>query len=144
MPKQTVYYSVGEIAPQAAAENLRRTKFVGEARFAALVEAQGGCCYLCKNPFTDLFGPTAEHVIPRSRGGRHNANILLACSPCNAAKGDRMPFKTELALLHRINEHIAEVRPGSIFTYEGVKAYVSVHDPLKPRRLALIERMRSL
>ena len=32
---------------------------------------------------------TYDHVVPRSRGGKTNfANIVTACKPCNARKGD--------------------------------------------------------
>lgn len=33
-------------------------------------------------------GPTYDHVVPRAEGGGHGAdNVVLACRPCNAAKG---------------------------------------------------------
>lgn len=39
---------------------------------------------------------TIDHVIPRSKGGTHTwDNVVAACSTCNSAKGDR--------LLHEIN-----------------------------------------
>lgn len=32
---------------------------------------------------------TVDHVIPRSRGGTHSlGNLVIACVPCNSAKGD--------------------------------------------------------
>jgi len=35
---------------------------------------------------------TIDHVIPRSHGGTHALeNLVLACGPCNAAKGDVLP-----------------------------------------------------
>lgn len=34
---------------------------------------------------------TVDHVVPRSRGGRHAwDNVVAACRRCNAVKGDRM------------------------------------------------------
>jgi 5-methylcytosine-specific restriction endonuclease McrA len=34
---------------------------------------------------------TMDHVVPKSRGGRHVwENVVAACKPCNAAKGDQM------------------------------------------------------
>lgn len=34
---------------------------------------------------------TADHVVPRSRGGADDAsNMVVACRPCNAAKADRL------------------------------------------------------
>lgn len=36
-------------------------------------------------------GTTIDHVVPRSRGGLHVwENVVLACQPCNARKGDRL------------------------------------------------------
>jgi 5-methylcytosine-specific restriction endonuclease McrA len=36
-------------------------------------------------------GNTIDHIIPRSRGGRHEwNNVVLACSPCNGKKGDKL------------------------------------------------------
>ncbi len=47
-------------------------------------------------------GATAEnidHVIPRSRGGEHVwENVVASCRPCNAAKEDRLLSETHLAL----------------------------------------------
>ncbi len=34
---------------------------------------------------------TLDHVVPRSKGGSHTwDNVVAACSPCNARKGDRL------------------------------------------------------
>src|SRR5213075_1932074 len=42
-----------------------------------------------------------DHVIPRSRGGAHEwENVVAACRPCNSRKQDRMLHETSL-LLHR-------------------------------------------
>jgi len=47
-------------------------------------------------------GATAEnidHVIPRSRGGEHVwENVVAACRPCNAKKEDRLLTETHLTL----------------------------------------------
>lgn len=48
-------------------------------------------CHWCKLP---LIAETAtvDHVIPLSRGGLNNSNNrVLACSPCNQARGNQMP-----------------------------------------------------
>ena len=35
---------------------------------------------------------TFDHVIPRSKGGQTTwENVVAACSPCNLAKGDKLP-----------------------------------------------------
>ena len=45
-----------------------------------------GLCAYC----LDSAGSTMDHVVPISRGGAHDlSNIVPACSPCNASKGNR-------------------------------------------------------
>lgn len=50
-------------------------------------------------------GATAEnidHVVPRSRGGTHTwDNVVAACRRCNAAKEDRLLEETNFSLRHR-------------------------------------------
>ncbi len=41
-----------------------------------------------------------DHVLPRSRGGPHVwENVVAACRPCNARKGDRTPREAGMELL---------------------------------------------
>lgn len=41
-----------------------------------------------------------DHVTPRSRGGTHTwENVVAACRPCNARKGDHTPEEVGLRLL---------------------------------------------
>lgn len=43
-----------------------------------------------------------DHVIPRSRGGEHVwENVVAACRPCNASKGDRFLEETHFTLRRR-------------------------------------------
>jgi 5-methylcytosine-specific restriction endonuclease McrA len=43
-----------------------------------------------------------DHVIPRSRGGEHAwENVVAACRPCNANKRDRLLEQTSLRLQRR-------------------------------------------
>lgn len=43
-----------------------------------------------------------DHVIPRSRGGTHTwDNVVAACRPCNARKEDRLLSETSLTLRRR-------------------------------------------
>jgi hypothetical protein len=47
-------------------------------------------CVYCGS-ITDL---TTDHLIPRSRGGDESAdNVVLACQPCNASRGDKGIFE---------------------------------------------------
>lgn len=42
---------------------------------------------------------TLDHVMPRSRGGKHSwDNVVTACSRCNALKGDRTPAEAKMPL----------------------------------------------
>jgi 5-methylcytosine-specific restriction endonuclease McrA len=50
-------------------------------------------CQYCGAPAENI-----DHVVPRSRGGRHVwENVVAACRACNAAKSDRLP--------HEVNMH---------------------------------------
>lgn len=52
--------------------------------YNALIEAQAGFCAYCGNAADKL---TIEHILPVSRGGRHDiSNICLACPRCNFTK----------------------------------------------------------
>lgn len=42
---------------------------------------------------------TLDHVIPRSKGGKHRwDNVVTACATCNAKKGDRTPSQARMPL----------------------------------------------
>lgn len=42
---------------------------------------------------------TLDHVVPRSRGGLHSwDNVVAACRPCNVRKADRLLAETRLRL----------------------------------------------
>ena len=63
----------------------------------AVFARDGGRCQYC--------GATAEnidHVIPRSRGGEHVwENVVAACRPCNTRKEDRYVHEVGLILRRR-------------------------------------------
>jgi len=51
----------------------------------AVFTREGGRCAYCGGPSSTL-----DHVVPRSRGGRHTwENVVAACQRCNHAKADR-------------------------------------------------------
>lgn len=55
-------------------------------------------CQFCgvKHEMRDL---TYDHVVPRAQGGRTTwDNIVTACRPCNARKGDRTPEQAGMPL----------------------------------------------
>lgn len=50
-----------------------------------VIERDGGVCHYCGAPAT-----TADHVIPKSKGGpSHPSNLVAACRPCNSKRGNR-------------------------------------------------------
>jgi len=59
---------------------------VGLSRRAVFARDGGRCAY-CRGP-----AETIDHVVPRSRGGRHAwENVVAACARCNHSKGDKTP-----------------------------------------------------
>jgi 5-methylcytosine-specific restriction endonuclease McrA len=54
-------------------------------------------CQYCAAPAESI-----DHVVPRSRGGEHVwENVVAACRPCNARKRDRMLSETTMVLRRR-------------------------------------------
>jgi CRISPR/Cas system Type II protein with McrA/HNH and RuvC-like nuclease domain len=55
-----------------------------------LAERDGGAhCFYC-GIREKIYRLTIDHLVPRSRGGTHAlANLVLACEPCNKAKGSQ-------------------------------------------------------
>jgi 5-methylcytosine-specific restriction endonuclease McrA len=45
---------------------------------------------------------TTDHLIPRSRGGDESAdNVVLACQPCNASRGEKaVPLRCQVYTIH--------------------------------------------
>ncbi len=68
----------------------RRTSLSRRAVFAR----DHGRCQYCGAPADSI-----DHVHPRSRGGEHAwENVVAACSPCNATKRDRTPEEAGMRL----------------------------------------------
>jgi 5-methylcytosine-specific restriction endonuclease McrA len=52
---------------------------------------------------------TMDHVVPKSKGGRVSwTNVVLACEPCNARKGDKTLKEAGMTLIRRPFEPRAE------------------------------------
>ena len=85
-----LHYAGGEVVLPTV---IRLTKFVKiPYRHAvplsrrAIFARDGGKCVYCGATATSI-----DHVIPRSRGGAHQwENVVAACHKCNHAKADRM------------------------------------------------------
>lgn len=59
----------------------------------ALARRDGRCCWYCGTPFAkSLADATLDHLIPHSVFRTWvQAALVLACEPCNQAKGDQLP-----------------------------------------------------
>jgi hypothetical protein len=58
--------------------------------------------HICQYCSCKLEGPnaTVDHVLPRSRGGKHKwDNVVACCLSCNRKKGDRTPSEAKMDLL---------------------------------------------
>lgn len=66
------------------------------SRVLSLSRRDGWTCAYCRHPLgwghECVRNPEVDHVIPRSQGGSNSlSNLVLACPPCNGAKGGRTP-----------------------------------------------------
>jgi 5-methylcytosine-specific restriction endonuclease McrA len=63
----------------------------------AVFARDGGRCQYCGTGAESI-----DHVIPRSRGGEHAwENVVAACRPCNVRKRDRLLHETTMQLRRR-------------------------------------------
>ena len=63
----------------------------------AVFARDGHRCQYCNRPAENI-----DHVVPRSRGGEHIwENVVASCRPCNARKENRMLHETDLRLRRR-------------------------------------------
>lgn len=76
----------------------RRRNASGKQRLRILARDKMRCQY-CGVKGTQ-FELTLDHILPRSRGGRDEAeNLCASCKPCNQRKGDRTPDEARMPLL---------------------------------------------
>src|SRR5581483_8267624 len=60
----------------------------------AVMARDAGMCQYCGSRADSI-----DHVIPRSKGGTHTwENVVAACRPCNARKMDRYLHETNMRL----------------------------------------------
>ncbi|MGW0293287.1 HNH endonuclease [Streptomyces tuirus] len=65
-----------------------------------LAERDGRRCFYCRIEFDLLKGVTVDHYVPKSVWPCNlPANLVLACEPCNRAKGDRLTWSMAAVLL---------------------------------------------
>lgn len=59
------------------------------------------CGYCGKELFKNGMA-TLDHIIPKSRGGKHTKyNLVTSCKSCNSRKSDRTPEEAGMKLLHK-------------------------------------------
>ena len=70
--------------------------FVEDVPLSYLLKRDKGRCQLCGDQLSEATKfphpktPTQDHIVPLSRGGRHErSNLQLACFACNRQKGNR-------------------------------------------------------
>ncbi|MEI8239613.1 MAG: HNH endonuclease [Actinomycetota bacterium] len=82
--------SVVRLRYMVKAPFLRRTTLSRRALFAR----DDYQCQYCGG-----FADSIDHIVPRSRGGRHEwENVAAACRPCNLRKRDRTPVEAGMVL----------------------------------------------
>ena len=75
--------------PESQQANDKRKKSYVQIKIRML--RKSNCCHWCNTPLVRKTA-TIDHVIPLSRGGLDNSNNrVLACQPCNSARGSQMP-----------------------------------------------------
>ena len=89
----------------------RLTADARRAMLMATFGAQEGRCAYCdaalttQSPLDNWYRATLDHVVPLSRGGTNDPdNFVVACKPCNEAKGSMLPLEFVLWRLRRRRE----------------------------------------
>jgi 5-methylcytosine-specific restriction endonuclease McrA len=80
----------------------------------SLAIRDGRACFYCAVPFVDLADATIDHLIPQSvLPGWRQFNLVLACRPCNNAKGDTLPqvFLRQVAAVQTRRAASRRLRP---------------------------------
>ena len=72
---------------------------VPSTRAAVMLRDAYICQYCAETPGRQFL--TVDHVIPRSRGGKHEwDNLVTACTRCNQKKGSLTPEEAGMQLIH--------------------------------------------
>lgn len=89
-----------------------------------IFKRDGNACQYCGST-KDL---SIDHVMPRSRGGNSNwKNLVTACKPCNAKKGDYTPEEADMPLQMEPfrPSYIMFLRDYSGFKYDEWKPFLA-------------------
>lgn len=108
--------------------NIRQAKATMK-RKAALIRIYGKRCAYCRAEFSRR-KLTEDHVMPKSEGYGFEGNIVLACKPCNLAKGNSI---LPIANLQRLQLDYPHLTIPQIFlqNYESTTSHL-VHIHRKP------------
>jgi len=121
-------------------EVLRSYRKSSRALLNQLVEAQGGLCYLCNDPFGDsmdrLWAASVDHVVPQSKGGKDHRNVLAAHKACNGVKSNRDPHLHELEILSVINAKLP-MPVESVPNLAKVAAFKAAMEEARLKRLSM-------
>ncbi|MEU9641502.1 HNH endonuclease [Streptomyces sp. NPDC048188] len=72
----------------------------GRRKRVRIARQQGNRCFYCRTPFKDAAAEgTFDHYLPYVLWPRNVVfNLVVACKPCNVAKGETLPLGLLLAL----------------------------------------------
>ena len=70
-----------------------------------LYKAQRGLCGICGHR-AKLGAMNIDHVVPLSRGGGDDRNLVLAHYDCNTRKGNKLPTVWQLTFLADVNARL--------------------------------------
>lgn len=74
-------------------------KGISLSRKAIIIRDEYKCQY-CGNSLGKDNKPTIDHIIPKSRGGKHSfENCVACCSKCNGIKNNRTPREANMFLI---------------------------------------------
>lgn len=90
-----------------------RNAWTTQAAWMAIIQKYRSCCVYCGAEF-HWMTLTKDHLLPRSRGGKHGNNIAPACKPCNASKGNLTP-REYAAVLRVRGQSPAFLLPASLW-----------------------------
>jgi 5-methylcytosine-specific restriction endonuclease McrA len=99
VPTDRVFHSARSVLPEPSVVRLSHFVRVPHEGVASVnrrtvFARDGHRCQYCGSPAESI-----DHVIPRSRGGRHAwDNVVAACRRCNTRKEDRLPHEAGLVL----------------------------------------------
>ncbi len=111
--------------------HVERTWKIPPASRREILRRDGHRCQYCGSSSA----LTIDHVLPRSRGGSHSwENVVAACNPCNSRKGDRTPEEAAMPLARAPK---APIHPAVAFSEQFWQARQLAYTPeFKPKEVS--------